>query len=595
MFRTQRVSRALVGALSFGQGSLAALSPAAPVAVISVATVASSVLIGCQDESAPEYWIDKLEDKAWKPRAIKRLEQFFEDAATKANKNMDAPEVKQLVDKITTPLTETYVTSYADLDENVRVSLIKLIAALRDPRTEPALSKALDEFGKTGRGGEDIKWAARAAADLKLDSLSDEVLNAFFKLRADSKEGGGSYRDYNEAMVKFASKSWSPRLIEALNAPMELPQPGSEQNKEKVTDFRNQQFWQTTAAQLLGEIGDPAAVEPLIKVVLDPPKANIAATAVLALVKIGKPASERASKLISGQDKALSDFALERAKKASPNNPPVDPDVRSAAIILGTIGNPSASTAMVQALKNAKAEDTRAVITRELAKLPPTEPVLAAFKEGYESLSPDAVIPPGAPAQPVLAESAATFFDADLIPWLLAEAKSAKGDEDVKKGTQSAITVSVIKLARLQDLDAVKGAVQSYGTQLERDVFKQAEGLLNSCKGKVECYVAALEKDENQDKKGQFIGIKAAYMAGVLGNEATRDQLVKQFGGIYNAAVRFTTVMAIDHLSPKGSAAAADELQKLVDANVKTADPEKIAGDAPVKQVIYRLRSRAPS
>jgi HEAT repeat protein len=450
-------------------------------------------------------------------------------------------------------------------------------------------------FGKTGGGGEHITGAARAAADLKLDSLSEDVLNAFFKLRADSKEGGSSYRDYNEAMVKLAAKSWSPRLIEALSVPMELPQPGSEQNKEKITDFRNQQFWQTTAAQLLGEIGDPAAVEPLIKVVLDPPKANIAATAVLALVKIGKPAADRAAKLISGQDKALSDFALERAKKTNPGNPSPDPDVRSAAVILGTIGNPSAATAMVDALKKAKSEDTRAVITRELAKLPATEPVLAAFKEGYESLSPDAVIPPGAPAQPVLAESAATFFDPELIPWLIAEAKGAKGDEDVKKGTQAAITVSVIKLARSQDLDAVKGAVQSYGTQLERDVFKQAEGLLNTCKGKVECYLTEIEKDGSQDKKGQFIGIKAAYMIGILGNEGTRDELVKKFAGIYNPAVRFTAVMAIDHLSPKGSAAAADELQKLVDANVKTADPEKIAGDAPVKQVIYRLRSRAQS
>jgi HEAT repeat protein len=597
MFRIQRVSATLVGALSFGSSWLATLSPAAlspaPLPLLAVGA-ASALALACQDESAPEYWVEKLEDKAWRPRAIKRLEQFFEDAVTKANKNMDAPEVKSLVDKIAAPLTETYVSSYSDLDENVRVSLIKLLAALRDPRTEPALSKALDEFGKTGRGGEDIKWAARAAADLKLESMSDEVLGAFFKLRADSKEGGGAYRDFNEAMLKFASKSWSPRLIQALNVPMEIPVAG-EENKEKISDFRNQQFWQTTAAQLLGEIGDPAAVEPLIKVVVDPAKANAAATAILALVKIGKPAVERASKLIAGQDKALSDYALERARKASPTSPTEDPDVRAAAIILGTIGSPVAAPSLIEALSKQKSEDTRAVITRELAKLPPSEPVLTAFKSGYESLSADAVIPPGQPAQPVLAESAATFFDPSLIPWLIAEAKGAKGDEDVKKGTQAAITVAVIKLARPADLEAVKGAVQSYGTQLERDVFVQAEGLLNSCKGKVECYLAAIEKEESQDKKSQFVGIKAAYMIGVLGNEGTRDELVKRMSGLYNAAVRFTAVMAIDHLSPKGSNAAADELQKQVDANVKSADAEKIAGDAPVKQVIYRLRSRAQS
>jgi hypothetical protein len=59
--------------------------------------------------------------------------------------------------------------------------------------------------------------------------------------------------------------------------------------------------------------------------------------------------------------------------------------------------------------------------------------------------------------------------------------------------------------------------------------------------------------------------------------------------------VRFTAAKVIDHLSPTGSTSAADELQKLVDANIKRGDQEKMAGDAPIKQVIYRLRSRAQS
>lgn len=591
MFRAQRASASLIGALFLGPASLAAV-PSTSVSALAIAA-GSAFVLGCQDESQPEYWIEKLEDRAWRPRAIKRLEQFFEDAATKANKNMDAPEVKALVDKIATPLTETYVSAYADLDENVRVSLIKLIAALRDPRTEPALAKALDEFGKRGLGGEDIKWAARAAADMKLESLSDEVLAAFFKLRADSKEGAGAYRDFNEAMLKMASKSWAPRLIETLEAPMEVPSP-NEQNKDKITDFRNQQFWQTTAAQVVGEIGDPAAVEPLIKVVLDPAKANVAATAVLSLVKIGKPAVDRASQIVAGKDAAMSEFARDRARKAGgAAAAQADPDVRSAAVILGTIGHPAAAPALIEALRSQKNEDTRAVITRELAKLPPSEPVMAAFREGFEGLSADATIPPGHNAQQILAESAATFFEPSLVPWLIDRAKAAKGDEDTKKATQAALTVSAIKLVSPEGVDAVKKAVQSYGTQLERDVFAQTESLLNACKNKVDCYLAAIEKDENQDRKNQFVAIKAAYMLGVLGDEGTRDELVKRMGNIYNAAVRFTAALAIDHLSPKGSAAAADELQKQVDANLKSADAEKIAGDAPVKQVIYRLRSRA--
>jgi hypothetical protein len=84
-------------------------------------------------------------------------------------------------------------------------------------------------------------------------------------------------------------------------------------------------------------------------------------------------------------------------------------------------------------------------------------------------------------------------------------------------------------------------------------------------------------------------------MLGVLGNEKVRDELVAGVDPISNAAVRFTAAKVIDHLSPKGSASVADELQKLVDANVKRGDRDKMAGDAPIKQVIYRLRSRAQS
>ena len=84
-------------------------------------------------------------------------------------------------------------------------------------------------------------------------------------------------------------------------------------------------------------------------------------------------------------------------------------------------------------------------------------------------------------------------------------------------------------------------------------------------------------------------------MAGVFGDEKVRDKLVAGIDPISNAAVRFTAVKVIDYLTPKGSTSVADELQKVVDANAKRGDQEKIASDVPVKQVIYRLRSRAQS
>src|SRR5262245_43567309 len=116
---------------------------------------ATTTLVGCKDESQPEYWVDKLEDPSWRPRAIKRLEQFFEDTVTRANKDVQNPDVQALLNKIVDPLTKSYVDHYGDLDTKTRVSLIKLLAAFRDKRTEPALKKAFEEFAKKPTGNKD--------------------------------------------------------------------------------------------------------------------------------------------------------------------------------------------------------------------------------------------------------------------------------------------------------------------------------------------------------------------------------------------------------------------------------------------------------
>jgi len=57
--------------------------------------------------------VEKLSDAAWKARAVKRLEQFFEDAVTKNGNDIKAAEVQELVNKTIDPLTKVYVDDYA--------------------------------------------------------------------------------------------------------------------------------------------------------------------------------------------------------------------------------------------------------------------------------------------------------------------------------------------------------------------------------------------------------------------------------------------------------------------------------------------------
>jgi HEAT repeat protein len=575
MLRTWRAAFSLIRALLFGT--------AIPALGLGVVTLA-----GCQDESQPEYWVDKLSDNGLRPRAIKQLDQFYEDAATRANQAGDSPEMKALTEKIVLPLTSTYVEQYDNVDEKTRHRLIKLLATMRDPRTEPALLKAMSDFADKGRGGEDLKWSARAAVDLKLESVSEKLLGAFLKLRADSEEGGAVYRDLNTSMLAMANKSWTKALVDKLDPPMELP---TGKDPAKVTEFRNQQFWQTTSAQLLGVIGDPAGIDALFRVLVDPGKANVQPDAFIALVKIGKPAVARATQILQGQDKDMVELAASKARKATGNALLASdaPHVRTAAIALGTIGHASAAPALIAALQASENETNKAVILRELTKLPASPETKQAFKAGFVALSQDAVIPPGQAAQPQLAEAATSFFDPELVPWLLQQTAAAKKDDDL----QSALLVAAIKLMTAEQLSSVSAAIDKYGSDLEKGVFNEAASVVKACGKDAACYFDATTKSSNQTDKAQFVGIKAAYMLGVYGNEKVRDQLVSSIDSVTNAAVRFTVSKVIDALSPKGSTAVADQLQKVIEANQKRGDQDKIAGDAPLKQVTYRLRSRA--
>jgi hypothetical protein len=562
-------------------------------ATTTTATVmVASLLVGCKDESQPDFWVEKLSDASWKARAVKRLEQFFEDAVTKNGNDIKAGEVQELINKTVDPLTNTYVNDYDALDSKTRVSLIKLLASYRDKRTEKALKKAFEEFAKkpaTAKDESDIKWAAKATGDMKLESLAVPMVEAFVKLRASTMLGGVTYKDYSESMLDMPSKAWVGPLIARLD--QEITPPGKD--KSLIDPFRDQQFWQATAAQLLGVIGDPQAVEPLMKVMLDPNKADIQPTALLALVKLGKPTVDSATKLIAGKDDKLVAFAMRRIKEISGKEPQGTPYVATAALVLGTSGRSDATAPLVAALNAEKDPSTKAVIAREIAKVPATEESKAAFKAAFESLTLETEIPPGGGALEVLTEAAGQFYDPGMVDWLLDRAAKTKGTGDDLKAFQAGVTQTAMKLAKADQLATVGAAVARYGSEdIEKKLFKLVEAQVKACGDRAACYVAAIQKPEAQEQATQFVGVKAGYMIGILGNDATRDELVGVIDGITNAAVRYVAAQAIDHLTPKGSKATSEKLNAIISKNAKSADREKAAYDSSLKQVMYRIDAR---
>ncbi len=583
--RTSRAIASLISSLMLSSGLITAV-------------LVTPALVGCKDEGQPEYWVEKVDDPSWRARAVLRLAQFYEDTLSRKNNDLKAPEVVEFVNKTVEPLTKLYTEQYDNIDSKSRVALIKLLADFRDKRTEPALKKALDSFAKspkTSRDETDIKWAARAQEDLKLESLSVPLLEAFRKLKTSSMLGGVAYRDMTEALLaQPPNKALVGPLIQMMEVQVVPP---NEKDKSSFDEWKDQIVWQDTAAKLLGKIGDPSATEPLIKVMLDPAKGTtefttVQITSVVALARIGKPAADAAAKLLKSENEKLQTFQLRRIREVAGTDEKGKPWVNTAAIILGTIGRQDSIPVMIEVMKSEKDDATRAIIAREITKIPATPASIEAFKETFTALPLSAELPNGGHAVDSLAEAAGGFFDPSLASWLIETAGKLKGDADDRKAAQAAMTVTALKLAKAEDFPTVKGAVARYGTDLEKGLAKQAEAAVSACKDDVACYIGLMQKPENQKSENQFVGIKAGYMVAILGNEAARDTLVDGLGTIPNASLRYVASRAIDKLSPNGSKSAADKLDKIVTTNAKSPDRDKAQGDSALKEVMVRLYAR---
>ena len=178
MLRSSRTVVSLIHSLVMGTATTTAAT-----------VMVASMLVGCKDESQPDFWVEKLSDASWKARAVKRLEQFFEDAVTRNGNDIKAQGVQDLINKSVDPLTQTYVTDYDSLDSKTRVSLIKLLASwptAMPRRTESILHRYYSIWRVRG------EWFKIPYKELEqlvlvhsIDVWAQEILEPRIKVRID--------------------------------------------------------------------------------------------------------------------------------------------------------------------------------------------------------------------------------------------------------------------------------------------------------------------------------------------------------------------------------------------------------------------------
>jgi hypothetical protein len=558
--------------------------------------VGAAALAGCADENDPETHVKKLDDPATRVQAVGRLIQFYEDKMTQDKGDRNGPQVKPLLDLIIDPLTQRCVAG--DLDDRTNAKLIKFLSDTRDPKAEPCFIKTLKDY-KPDSTEDDVRAVSRAVAAMKLKSAAGPLMDVFTKMRASKPKAQSTYRDVHDAMLALLDPSWEGQLINYLGRPAD--------QKDQAA-FNDETFWQVTAVEVLGQLKSAAAVKPLLKLMLTPSKGGFQGDAVLALVKIGKPAIAPTIALLRGDDKDLVDFSKAEVLKAAGDKPEDKKNaeksagtayVGTAALVLATIGREETSAPLVEALGKTDNDVAKAIMARELTKVPRTPQTIKAFQDTYDKL-PVTLSIPGARggAREVLLDVAPNFFDATFVPWILASVKGMKGsDDDLSPIREKAMEV-VLKLATkdqtgaIDELAKLKAGDGTLGKEYEKEI-KLSKGLLTECGDKIDCFLGKLGDPQVNTEDKQLIGIKAAYQLGELGGADIRTKIMAVYPKISLPAIRFAALTVVDAVSPKGDTAIAAQLEKIVDEATATKDADKMRFNQPLKQFIYRLNARA--
>lgn len=333
---------------------------------------------------------------------------------------------------------------------------------------------------------------------------------------------------------------------------------------------------------------EAASARTLFQQLLTPGQEEDKASTILALIRIGKPASDLLLKVLADKDAQIS--ALVR--QIQPSNPRVH--VEQAAVVLGSIGRKDAIEPLMAALKVAASAEERHLCRLALFGLPSTPASLQLLQKEFEELSAEAESS-GGDGRGELAQEFARLMDPAVVPWMIQQVNHlSKERNNLPEVRDHVILSSLLSLARLmkkEQISSVEKLVKHRHEVVIVTFFGAASKHLLACENDLACHLDKLVEapTSRPDPMGN-VGIRAAYSLGALGNEATRAELVKKLPQIKHNKVREAVLFAIDRLSPDGDVATAKALSALLEHRPAAWAPDD---DEVLQLVALRLRARA--
>lgn len=517
------------------------------------ALLLASVLPACRTEADPRYWVARLDRPEERANALSQIERRASGGA-----NAGDDKSRRFRSDLGAPLGSYLLAHYRELGAQDRVRILRLLT--EEPHPD-VVRRTLDEFAKGAASVEELDVALGAAMKLPRGTLGGALVRVFDHFEASSvPERAPNVR---AALLRHCDVASCSSVVQSFAE--DIPQPDSVAGPDDLKKRQNRIFRQATAIDVLGAIGGKEAVEDLFRVLLEPRKEELHTEAILSLVRIGKPALDRAASLVVSD----SDPLVEYARKHPPRD--VLPELEgfqhvvAAATVLGELKRSEGGAPLLAALDSAKSPVLRVTLARVLTKVPATPKSIGAFERVYESLPGDALVPPGIPARQVLAEAAQNFLDPSLVPWLLSQVEHTAEADDPEHIRRNDALVSAIRLMTRAQLESVLASIQARKVQVEAEAFLQSAALLEHCKEQISCYVVALSDEANQEGKSQVTGVKAATMLAELGNETAALAILQRYDRIKSPVIRFAAALAVDHLTPKPSPRIQNELARLTE------------------------------
>jgi len=551
-------------------------------AVVGLVGATATCVISCADENDPKTWAKRLDDPAQRTPSIKRLNEMFDSAMSNATPkdNRDDPKVKGVVDDSIEPLTKVYTTQ--SLDEKTRKDLIKLIAEMGDPRGGPAFAKAFADY-EPGKNDEDVKFSAQgttrlATANKLTDKgLIDALWDCFAKFQPSKAKSINLVKDLQSAVKTVKDQSYAQKAVALLAAPVTDPK-NPDQGMDQI------QFWQLTAVQLIGDAKYGPGIKSLVTVLLTPTKVDLSASVRNALQKMPKESEPVLIQALKGEG----DFA--KLAEGYPDRAFVPVVAEPLAYISRAAGR----DAILDVLAKETNPSNVVMLASYLTYFRPVEAkTLKAYQDAYGKVPGNVAVTymRGENGNSILAGSASAFFDSSLTDWILKSAAAAKGE--AADAMPASAYPAAIKIMTPEQTGAVEAGVNKIpGQATEKEMFKAAKAVVDKCKKDSACYLGVLDTPvPTAPVAAKYGHVKAVYMAAMNPAADTKAKLLEKLGTVKDASVRLALILAVDHLSPQGDAAAADKMEKIVEAD--RAANTNVATDE-MYRVAMKLRSRIP-